>query len=277
MEQIIQSRIDKTKSREENVHQVREFLQLLILKIINELNYFQYISFVGGTCLRFLHKLQRFSEDLDFSLIQEKGYDFQHLIQAIEFNLKKIGFNIEIKLKDQKTVQNAYFKFIDLLQQYEISQAKDQRLSIRLGIDSNPPSGWKTEMSVINDFYIFPVWHFDLPSLFATKIHACLFRKFRKGRDYYDLVWYLSKKVSPNFGLLANAIKQTEHEDIQISHENFKNFLKKNMEELDYQHLRNDVAPFLINKSEVNLIDRDIIFKLVDDYYATFKFHKISQ
>ena len=271
MEQIIQSRIDNTKSREENVHQVREFLQLLILKIINELNYFQYISFVGGTCLRFLFKLQRFSEDLDFSLIQKKGYQFDHLIQAIEFHLKKFGFNIEIKLKDQRIVQNAYFKFIDLLQQYEISKAKDERLSIRLEVDSNPPGGWKTEMSIINDFYIFPVWHFDLPSLFATKIHACLFRKFRKGRDYYDLIWYLSKKVIPNFTLLNNAINQTEHENIQINQEHFKNFLKKNLEELDFQYLRKDVEPFLLNKTEVNLIDQDIFFKLINDYYSTFK------
>jgi len=266
MEQIILSRIDKNKSREENVHQVREFLQLLILKIINELNYFQYISFVGGTCLRFLYNLQRFSEDLDFSLIQMKGYHFDPLIQSIEFHLKKFGFNIEIKLKHQKTVQNAYFKFIDLLQQYEISRAKDERLSIRLEIDSNPPEGWKTEMSIINDFYIFPVWHFDLPSLFATKIHACLFRKFKKGRDFYDLVWYLSKKVAPNFSLLINAIKQTEHKDIQINQENFKEFLKKNLEEIDYVYLQKDVEPFLVNKSEANLINRDIIFKLVDHY-----------
>jgi len=266
MEQIIQSRIDKNKSREENVHQLREFLQLLILKIINELNYFQYISFVGGTCLRFLHNLQRFSEDLDFSLIQKQGYRFDRLIQSIEFHLKKFGFKIEIKLKDQKIVQSAYVKFIDLLQQYEIARAKDERLSIRLEIDSNPPGGWKTEMSIINDFYIFPVWHFDLPSLFATKIHACLFRKFKKGRDYYDLIWYLSKKVAPNFRLLNNAIKQTEHKDIQINQENFKNFLNKNLENLDYHYLRKDVELFLATKSEGNLINRDIIFKLIDDY-----------
>ena len=266
MEQVILSRINKNKSREENVHQVREFLQLVILRTINEINYFQYISFVGGTCLRFMYNLQRFSEDLDFSLIQKTGYRFDHLIKSIEFHLKKFGFNIEIKLSDQKTVQNAYFKFIDLLQQLELSRAKDERLSIRLEIDSNPPQGWKTEMSIINDFYIFPIWHFDLPSLFATKIHACLFRKFKKGRDFYDLVWYLSKKVTPNFGLLTNAIKQTEQKALQIDQENFKEFLHKNLEDVDYQLLRKDVEPFLVNKSEANLIHRDVIFKLVDDY-----------
>jgi len=271
MEQIIQLRIDNTKSREENVHQVREFLQLLILKIINELNYFQYIAFVGGTCLRFLYQLQRFSEDLDFSLTQNKGYRFDRLIQSIEFHLKKFGFNIEIKLKDHKIVQSAYFKFIDLLQQYEISRAKDERLSIRLEIDSNPPGGWKTEMSIINDFYIFPIWHFDLPSLFATKIHACFYRKFKKGRDFYDLVWYLSKKVTPNLTVLNHAIRQTEHENLEINSDNFIDYLRKNLEKLDYQYLQKDVEPFLVNKSEVNLINRDIIFKLIDDYYSAFK------
>ena len=264
MEKIIRSRLDKNGTREENVHQVREFLQLLILRIIHEINYFQYISFVGGASLRFLFQLQRFSEDIDFSLIQKQGYNFNKFIKSIEFHLQKFGFQIEIKLKEKKVVQNAYVKFIGLLQQFNVARMKDEKLSIRIEIDSNPPYGWKSEMSIINDFFIFPVWHFDLPSLLATKIHACFYRKYQKGRDFYDLMWHLSKKITPNFLLLNNAIKQTEKVDSQIKRENFKDFLYEKIEQLDFDALGKDVEPFLVNKSEVNLINGEVFFKLVD-------------
>ncbi|MFQ5771936.1 MAG: nucleotidyl transferase AbiEii/AbiGii toxin family protein [bacterium] len=264
MEQIIRSRLDKSKSREENVHLVREFLQLLVLRIIYETNYFQYISFIGGTSLRFLYQLQRFSEDLDFSVTQKKGYDFKNLMRSLEYHLQKFGFHVEIKSKEQKVVHSAYLKFVHVLQQFDISRMKDEKLSIRIEIDSNPPDGWQNEMSVINDFFIFPVWHFDLPSLFATKIHACFFRKYKKGRDYYDLMWYLSKKILPNFLLLNNAIKQTEDVELKIEKGNFKQFLHKRIEPADFSYLRRDVEPFLVNNTDVNLINGEVFSELID-------------
>jgi len=264
MDQIIRSRIDKSKTREENIHLVREFLQLVILRILHEQNHFQFMAFVGGTSLRFLYRLQRFSEDLDFSLIKKEGYNFQEIIKSIEFHLQKFGFRIDTKVKDEKIVQSAYLKFVDLLQRHQLARMKDEKLSIRIEIDTNPPAGWKTEMSIINDFYIFPVWHFDLSSLFATKIHACFFRKFKKGRDFYDLVWYLSKKLKPNFELLNNAIKQTENVELTIDNDNFQNFLKERAEKLDFEYLRADVEPFLVNKSEADLIIMDVLLKLIE-------------
>jgi len=263
MKQIIRSRLDTSKSREENVHRAREFLQLLILRIISETKYFKYISFVGGTSLRFLYQLQRFSEDLDFSVTEKNGYNFKDLIKSIEFHLTKAGLEVDIKQKEQRIVQSAYFKFIHLLQHLNISRARDEKLTIRVEIDSNPPDGWQNEMSVINDFFIFPVYHFDLPSLFATKLHACFFRKFRKGRDFYDLMWYLSKKVMPNFKLLNNAVKQTENMNLKINAKKFKEFLLDQIAEVDFYTLQKDVEPFLVNHSEVKLIDKDIFKKLI--------------
>jgi predicted nucleotidyltransferase component of viral defense system len=265
VEKIIRSRLDKNKSREENVHLLREFLQLLVLRIIYETNYFQYISFVGGTSLRFLYQLQRFSEGLDFSVTEKKGYSFKNFIKLIEFHLQKFGFQVEIKLKEQKVVHSAFLKFVDVLQQHNIARMKDEKLSIRIEIDSNPPSGWQNEMSLINDFFIFPVWHFDLPSLYATKIHACFFRKYKKGRDFYDLMWYLSKKITPNFLLLNNAIKQTENVDLKIGAENFEQFLYAKLKHVNFPDLRRDVERFLVNKSEVNLINGDVFFKLIKE------------
>ncbi len=264
MEQIIRSRLDRTRSREENIHQIREFLQLLILRIINEINYFQYISFVGGSSLRLVYQLQRFSEDLDFSMTQKHGYNFKSFIESVEFHLRKAGLDLDVRVKEQKVVHNAYFKFVNLLQQFNLSRTRDEKLMIRVEIDSNPPLGWKNEMTLINDIFIFPVWHFDLPSLFATKLHACFYRKYRKGRDFYDLMWYLSKKVTPNFILLNNAILQTEKKQLQINSENFKQFLFDKLEQIDFSILKKDVAPFLINRSELELMDKDIFKRLVN-------------
>ena len=77
-------------------------------------------------------------------------------------------------------------------------------------MDTNPPKGGRTAETPLNKTYIFSVRHFDLPSMLATKLHACFYRKYTKGRDFYDLVWYLGRKVFPNLELLNNAIQQTE-------------------------------------------------------------------
>jgi hypothetical protein len=133
-------------------------------------------------------------------------------------------------------------------------------------VDSNPPDGWVKEMSIINNVYIFPAWHFDLPSLFASKLHACFFRKYSKGRDYYDLMWYLSKKVIPNFVLLNNAIEQTENRNENINKENFKEFILHHIEKVNFTNLRYDVKPFLVTKAEADLISRNVYLKLLDNY-----------
>ena len=230
------------------------------------MDYYRFISFVGGTALRMFYQLQRFSEDLDFSVIQKKGYNFSKFISSIEFHLKKFGFHVDIKFKDQKTVQSVYVKFVGLLQQFRLSGMKDEKLSIRLEIDSNPPKGWHNEMSLINDLFIFPVWHFDLPSLFATKIHACFFRSYKKGRDFYDLAWYLSKRIRPNFLLLNNAVKQTEGLNLKIEADNFKQFLNGNLKQVNFPQLRKDVELFLVNRLDVNLIDETVFSKLIEDF-----------
>ena len=121
-------------------------------------------------------------------------------------------------------------------------------------------------MSLINDIFIFPVWHFDLSSLFATKIHACFFRKFRKGRDYYDLLWYLSKRVQPNFELLNNAIRQTEEGVCHIGLENFKDFLYQRLQQIDFDFIQRDVSPFLVSPREAELLSKDVFYNLLQKF-----------
>lgn len=108
------------------------------------------------------------------------------------------------------------------------------------------------------DIYVFTVTHYDLPSLFATKLHACFFRGFVKGRDFYDLLWYLGKKVKPNFELLGHAIEQTHPERSTVTEDNFKEFLEKGLRKVDFRKAQQDVDRFLEDKQELRLIDMEI-------------------
>jgi len=261
---LIRQSIKEIPGREIKVHITREFLQLLILKIIYDENYFKNLAFVGGTALRILYNLRRFSEDLDFSLINKKGYKFDSFLKKITYELKKYGFSVEIKKNSKEPVQSAMFKFKDVLYHLGLSSQKDQKLSIKIEIDSNPPKGWNTEISLVNKHFVFTVLHFDIPSLYATKIHACFFRKYIKGRDFYDLIWYIGKNTLPNFKLLNNAIEQTEKKRIDLNEKNFYDFLKERLSKIDFAKVRKDVERFIEDKNELKLLDRNVILKLLN-------------
>ncbi len=263
---LIKRSISKVSGQEAKIHITREFLQLLILKITFDKGYFKNFAFVGGTALRFLYDLRRFSEDLDFSLIKKRGYEFDSFLNKLVYELNKIGFSVDIKKGKEKNVQSAMLKFKDILYLLKLSGQKSQKLFIKIEIDSNPPDGWNTELSLINRHFVFTVLHFDLPSLYATKLHACFFRKYIKGRDFYDLIWYLGKKCLPNFELLNNAIKQTEQKDMNLSEKNFKEFLKDKLRTIDFEKVRKDVERFIEDKNELKLLDRNLILQFVKSF-----------
>ncbi|NPV14035.1 nucleotidyl transferase AbiEii/AbiGii toxin family protein [candidate division WOR-3 bacterium] len=263
MLEVIEKSIAGIARREEKVHITREFLQLLVLKILDDKGYFKNLAFVGGTALRVLYGLRRFSEDLDFSLIAKKDYDFDNLLEKVAYELTKAGFSLDIKSSTEGAVHSALLKFKDILFLLGLAHQKGQKLSIKLEIDSNPPRGWQTELSLVNKHFVFTVNHFDIPSLYATKLHACFFRKYIKGRDFYDLIWYLGKKVLPNFELLNNAIEQTEHKRINLNKEDFNDFLRARLARVDFARVKKDVERFIEDKNELKLLNKDLILKLI--------------
>lgn len=260
---LIEKSIVGISSREAKIHTTREFLQLLILKILYDKGYFKNLAFVGGTALRFLYGLRRFSEDLAFSLINRKGYDLDIFLERVAYELEKVGFSLEIKKSAEGPVHSAMFKFKDVLSLLGLSNQKGQKLFIKFEVDSNPPRGWRTELSLVSKHFVFTVTHFDIPSLYATKLHACFFRKYIKGRDFYDLIWYLGRKAIPNFELLNNAIEQTEHKKINLNADNFNDFLKERLAGVDFVKVRKDVERFIEDKNELKLLDKDLILKLI--------------
>ena len=143
-----------------------------------------------------------------------------------------------------------------------------QNLSIKIEVDSNPPLGWRTETTLVNKTYLFSLVHFDLPSMYATKLHACFFRKYTKGRDFYDLIWYLGKKTRPNYAVLNNAIKQTEGRNFGINEHAFKDFLLTEIQRIDFEKAKADVERFLEDKSELKLFNLKIIENTIKSVYA---------
>ncbi|PID34752.1 MAG: hypothetical protein CR971_01555, partial [candidate division SR1 bacterium] len=252
-----------SQPKEIQIHQLREQLQLLLLKIISDKKYFKNIAFLGGTALRICHNLQRYSEDLDFSLIENKGYDFLDILHKITKELEHYGLQTDIKYKTG-TVDNAYIRFPNILQQAGLTDISSQKLSIKLEIDTNPPQGYSVEKQLINNTFIFPLLVFDLPSLFAGKLHAILYRKFIKGRDRYDLVRYLSNRIIPNFTLLQYSEKQTGITSLTTNTQELKQKILNKLKTTSKKTLLNDVGVFLMHPSERELLSLENIKNLVE-------------
>ena len=147
-----------------------------------------------------------------------------------------------------------------------MSPLKDQKITIKLEIDTNPPKGGEKEILLVTSPVSYTVSVFDLPSLFATKLHAVFYRKYVKGRDYYDLIWYLGKKVRPNFKLLNNAIKQTQKTTDKITEENFKPRLIQQIESINFQEIKKDIEKLIINHEELKFIKPEHIKSLLRNY-----------
>ncbi len=267
MIELIHQYIDSETSTVNKINKLRELLQLLSLKILQDNGHFSNIAFVGGTALRVLYDIRRFSEDMDFSVIDKKGYDFLKIISELKRQFNLHGINLETKSEVKKTVQSSMLKFPRLLNILGISGFKKQKLSIKLKVDSRPPAGWQIEDTLVNKIYFLNITHFALPSLYATKIHACFFRKYAKGRDFYDFLWYLGKKIKPNYRLLNNAIMQTEGKDLALSDKNIADFLREKVSRINFDVIRKDVERFLEDKDELRLLDATVILKSITDVF----------
>lgn len=266
MRDYIKTIVNTDLTQNDNFNRVREYIQSYLLYIIYKKKFFQDLVFTGGTVLRFVHKIRRFSEDIDFSLsAKAKNYDFNELIKGILYEFKLAGYEVDIKYSSERTVHSALFKFPGVLFEAGLSPLKSQKIAIKMEIDSNPPKGGEEESSVYNGLFTFSTLHYDLKSLFAGKVHALLCRKYAKGRDWYDLMWYLTKfkDIEPNYIMLNNAMKQTSKNPVLITEENWRAEIKKVVQTLDWAKVRNDVKRFLEDSGDIELLTPETFIKLL--------------
>lgn len=267
MIELIKQQLNKNMPDEEKLNRCRELIQLICLKIFDEHKFFDNLAFTGGTALRVVFGARRFSEDLEFSLAEKRDYSFFRMNDELLKALSLAGLKAESRPKSERAVHSAMLKFPGILKAIGLSPLESHNLSIKLEVDTNPPAGGHIQTRIIQRVFIFNVAHFDLPSMFATKLHACFYRAYLKGRDCYDFIWYMANKVKPNFALLNNAIAHTQGKNPAINEGNFKEFLLKSIEKIDFKEAQKDVERFLEDKSELRLFDAKLIKNSIEAAY----------
>jgi predicted nucleotidyltransferase component of viral defense system len=226
----------------------REYLQARILGALQRRGAMIPLAFHGGTALRFLYASARYSEDLDFALEQATGeYDFRGYLRAIHSAFTAEGYQVELKVSDRKTVHSAFVRFRGLLYELDLSPHPDEVLAVKIEVDTNPPAGAELTTTIVRRYVILQLQHHDRASLLAGKLHAILQRPYTKGRDVYDLLWYLSDPEwpEPNLTLLNNALQQTGWEAEPLTGDNWRRIVQSRLEAADWEQVVVDVRPFL--------------------------------
>jgi predicted nucleotidyltransferase component of viral defense system len=243
---------------------LREYLQTLILRSLHEAEAFRPLAFVSGTALRFLHALPRFSEDLDFSTVSPEGYAGREWMAKVKRDLTLAGLDPTLTWNERRVVHTGWVRVPRLLHEARLSARPEEKLAIKLEIDTRPPAGARCERQVITRHVTFLVQHYDLPSLLAGKLHAVLTRPYAKGRDWYDLVWYLSQRppVAPNVPLLQAALDQTRGAGKRDAR-SWRELVEQRLGSLDLKSIRNDVSPFLERREDVGLLTRENLLGLL--------------
>jgi len=244
----------------------REYLQARILEALQHSRAMIPLAFHGGTALRFLYAHGRYSEDLDFALEQERErYDFRAYLQAIRAELTPEGYQVEFKVNDQKTVHSAFVRFPGLLFELGLSAQRTEVMAVKIEVDTRPPAGARLATTVTRRFVILQLQHHDQASLLAGKLHAILQRPFLKGRDVYDLIWYLSDPnwPPPNVTLLNNALTQTGWSGPMITLENWKTIVRQRFLGATWQNIASDVRPFLDVESRADLLTQETLEQLL--------------
>ena len=276
MRDYIKSIVDKKLSVDDNLNLIREYIQAYFLYVIYRKKYYQDIVFTGGTALRFVYRIRRFSEDIDFSLsVRVKQIDFNVMMSDIAREFKQAGYAVEIKAKTRLTVNSAFLKFSGIMFETGLSPLKDEKFLIKVEIDSHPPAGGIEAHTMVSTPFMFYLLHYDLKSLFAGKVHALLCREYTKGRDWYDLMWYLSKfkDIEPNYIMLNNAMAQTSRNPTLINQGNWKMEIKRVLRTLDWVKVRNDVKRFLEDPAELELLTPETLINLIDSELINIRPH----
>jgi predicted nucleotidyltransferase component of viral defense system len=248
---------------------VREYLQAQILGALQRAGAMVPLAFQGGTALRFLYGIRRHSEDLDFTLERPgAGYDFRRYLEAIQADLEREGYRVDLgRTSDRKVVHSAFMRFPGLLHEMGLSGHREEALSVKLEVDTRPPRGAVLETTVVRRHALLRIQHHDRASLLAGKLHAILQRPWPKGRDYYDLVWYLSDRdwPAPNLALLNNALEQTGWNGPALDGASWVEAVRARLESARWNALAADVGPLLESPEDRELLTRETVTRLLDE------------
>lgn len=254
---------DTTKRR----NAIFEVNQQIVLAGLSNGEFFDKAAFYGGTCLRIFHGLKRFSEDLDFSLLNpDEGFDFVRYFQPVIDAFALVGRSVDITKKDKKSfgrVESAFLK--DNTDVFDVSFQTDKSIKIKIEVDTRPPLKFQTEQKLLLLPQAFMTRCFTLPNLFAGKMHALVYRSWKnrvKGRDWYDFLWYVSNNVPLDFEHLAERVKEFNGEE--INRDTFMIKLKERLASADMNQVKNDVLPFIRDHKDLDIWSNDFFLQVAD-------------
>jgi hypothetical protein len=235
----------------------REYLQARLLGTLQRLGAMIPLAFHGGTALRFLYGIDRYSEDLDFALEREpERFNLRSYLRAIRAELELEGYRVELKVSDQKAVHSAFIRFPGLPFELGLSAQRSEVLAVKIEVDTHPPAGAGLATTVVRRFVVLQLQHHDRGTLLAGKLHAILQRPYLKGRDIYDLLWYLSDPEwpPPNLDYLNTALQQTGWQGGTLSEPNWRQAVRLRVEAVSWEQAIADVRPFLEPGSDPGLL-----------------------
>jgi predicted nucleotidyltransferase component of viral defense system len=263
---------------------LKEIIQEIVLLGLWRSKFYEKAVFYGGSALRILHKLDRFSENLDFSLIQpEKTFDIKKYLGAVKSELELWGFEVSAKEKNKEsksTIDSAFIKANTLVHLLKIDSNlkthKNAVMKIKFEIDQDPATGFDSDLKYHLHPIPFTIKTMALPSLFAGKMHALLCRTIRtniKGRDWYDLIWFVKNNIPCDLHYLKNKMLQTGHIDFSeaLTKEKLVELISKKSKEIDFSLAKNDVEPFLKNSRQ-----KDELSLWSNDFFYGYLIHEIS-
>jgi hypothetical protein len=248
-------------------HLTREYLQARILGAMQQAGAMIPLAFQSGTALRFLYQIPRYSEDLDFALEGEREqYDFRRYLKAVAGNLAAEDYTVEARVSDSRAVHSGLLRFRGLLHDLGLSGHRDEVFAIKIEVDTRPPAGAGLATTVVRRHIVLRLQHHDRPSLLAGKLHAILQRPFTKGRDLYDLLWYLSDPgwPSPNLVFLNNALAQTGWSRPALAESDWRPAVAQRLDEMDWRAAEAEVQPFLIDRAQASLLTRENLRRLLN-------------
>lgn len=248
------------QNEEETLSALREIMQEIALAGLSRTDFFDNAAFYGDTALRIFYSLDRFSEDLDFSLLEsDPDFSLEPYFSAIVTEFEALGMTVKISEKDKKiksSVESAFLKsetfWKELILEDIVKQAgikSNKSIKIKIEVDRNPPLGFETEEKLLLRPFSFYVKCFILPSLFAGKMHALLFRKWKtrvKGRDWYDMEWYIRKGVSLDVSHFLQRAKDTnDWNEESITAEQIVELIHQKIDNVSFDNLREDAVRFI--------------------------------
>lgn len=274
------------RNNEERESEIKEIIQEIALAGLSRGGFFDKAAFYGGTCLRIFHGLNRFSEDLDFALLEkDPSFKLDAYFPALEKEFASYGIGVDIEPKkkgNDSEVQSAFLKgntltlMMSFFPQSEEARrvVSNQKTKIKFEIDTDNPRGGVTEFRYRMLPAPYEVQVFDEATLFAGKIHAVICREYRnhvKGRDYYDYLFYIGKGIRFNLPYLENKLKNTGGkiaEDETLTIEKVKELLRDKFESVDYESAKGDVANFITDKDSLAFWKKELFLSTLHDLKA---------